>query len=99
VLMAAQAGVDAVDLAVASMAGSTSQPSLNAVVAALQHHERHTGLDLEALQQLDNYWRAVRRYYAPFETDSGSSAEVYLHEIPGGQYTNYWQQAEALGLG
>lgn len=99
-LAAVEAGVDAVDLAVASMAGSTSQPSLNGIAAALQHHPRGTGFDLEALQQLDNYWRGVRKYYKAFEGEQGgASAEVYLYEIPGGQYTNFWQQAEALGLG
>src|SRR5690625_2120732 len=100
VFAAAEAGVDAVDLAVAALAGASSQPSLNGVVAALRHHPRSTGFDLEALQGLDNYWSGVRKYYRAFEsTKSVASAEVYLYEIPGGQYTNFWQQAEALGLG
>ena len=99
ILAAVQAGVDAVDVAIASMAGSASQPSMNGIVAALAHHPRSTGFDLEALQRLDAYWAAVRRYYQAFETQQNTlSAEVYLTEIPGGQYTNLWQQAEALGL-
>lgn len=98
-LAAADAGVDAVDVAIASMAGATSQPSLNSLVAALQWHPRSTDMDLASLQQLDDYWAAVRRYYAAFETDQNLvSADVYLNEIPGGQYTNLFQQAEALGL-
>lgn len=99
-LAASDAGVDAVDVAIASMAGATSQPSLNGIVAALQRHPRSTQFDLNALQQLDDYWSAVRRHYGAFETHQNAvSAEVYLNEIPGGQYTNLWQQAEALGLG
>src|SRR5581483_3347743 len=89
VLRAADAGVDVVDLALASMSGSTSQPNLNSVVAALQHTPRDTGLDLPALNELSDYWEAVRAFYAPFDTSPRSgSAEVYLHEMPGGQYTN-----------
>lgn len=100
ILAAVDAGVDAVDLSVASMAGATSQPSLNGIVAALQHHPRHTGFDLHALQKLDNYWGGVKKYYGAFAgTQPTASAEVYLYEIPGGQYTNLWQQADALGLG
>lgn len=99
VLAAVEAGVDAVDLAIAAMAGATSQPSLNGIVAALAHHPRSTGFDLKALQQLDDYWAAVRRYYVAFESEqSVVSAEVYLNEIPGGQYTNLLQQTGAIGL-
>lgn len=99
VLAAAEAGVDAVDGAIAALAGGTSQPALNGIVAALQHHPRSTGMDLAALQRLDDYWSVVRTYYAAFETKQDPvSAEVYLTEIPGGQYTNLWQQAQALGL-
>src|SRR5690606_32362594 len=74
-------------------------PSLNALVAALERTERDTGLDGAALQQLDEYWEAVRRYYAPFEMGLKSgTAEVYVHEMPGGQYSNLYEQAKALGL-
>ncbi|MBX3148337.1 MAG: pyruvate carboxylase [Gemmatimonadales bacterium] len=100
VLQAAQAGVDAVDLALASMSGSTSQPNLNSVVAALQHTPRDTGLDLDTLNEFSDYWETVRTYYAPFDSAPKSgSAEVYLHEMPGGQYTNLKEQAAAMGVG
>jgi pyruvate carboxylase len=99
VLEASDAGVDIVDLAVASMSGSTSQPNLNSIVAALQHTARDTGLDLGALNEFSDYWEAVRDYYAPFDTAPRSgTAEVYLHEMPGGQYTNLKEQAAAMGL-
>ena len=100
-LMAAwQAGVDAVDGAVASMAGTTSQPPLSAIVAATDHTERATGLDLRAVNDLEPYWEAVRRVYAPFESGLPSpTGRVYTHEIPGGQLSNLRQQAIALGLG
>ncbi|HLS90843.1 MAG TPA: pyruvate carboxylase [Limnochordia bacterium] len=99
VLKAVEAGVDIVDLAISAMSGLTSQPSLNALVAALERTERDTGLDGAALQQLDEYWEAVRRYYAPFEMGLKSgTAEVYVHEMPGGQYSNLYEQAKALGL-
>src|SRR6185369_2376403 len=100
VLEASNAGVDVVDLALASMSGSTSQPNLNSIVAALQHTPRDTGLDLEALNEFSDYWEAVRDYYAPFDTAPRSgTAEVYLHEMPGGQYTNLKEQAASMGLG
>jgi pyruvate carboxylase len=100
-LMAAwQAGVDAVDGAVASMAGTTSQPPLSAIVAATDATERATGLDLRAVNDLEPYWEAVRRVYAPFESGLPSpTGRVYTHEIPGGQLSNLRQQAIALGLG
>jgi pyruvate carboxylase len=99
-LMAADAGVDIVDTAISSMSGLTSQPSMEATVAALQHQERDTHLDFEALLRHADYWEVVREHYAPFECDLRSSApDVYLHEIPGGQYSNLRPQAEALGLG
>lgn len=100
-LMAAiGAGVDAVDAASASMAGTTSQPPLSALVAALAHTERHPGLDLRAVMDLEPYWEAVRRLYAPFESGlSSPTGRVYDHEIPGGQLSNLRQQAIALGLG
>ncbi|MET7318644.1 pyruvate carboxylase [Streptomyces thermoviolaceus] len=99
-LAAAQAGVDAVDGAVASMAGTTSQPSLSALVAATDHGERPTGLDLTAVGDLEPYWEAVRKIYAPFEAGLASpTGRVYHHEIPGGQLSNLRTQAVALGLG
>jgi pyruvate carboxylase len=99
VLSAAEAGVDIADLAIASMSGSTSQPNLNSIVAALQFTKRDTGLDLAALNELADYWEQVRGYYAPFDTAPKSgSAEVYLHEMPGGQFTNLKEQAASMGL-
>jgi pyruvate carboxylase len=93
-------GVDAVDGAAASLAGTTSQPALSAIVAATDHTERPTGLDLAAVCDLEPYWEAVRRVYAPFESGLPSpTGRVYAHEIPGGQLSNLRQQAIALGLG
>jgi pyruvate carboxylase len=100
ILKAAEAGVDVADGAIASMSGTTSQPNLNSVVAALAHTKRDTGVDLDALNQCADYWEVVRGYYAPFDTGPRSgSAEVYIHEMPGGQYTNLKEQADAMGLG
>lgn len=99
VLSAAEAGVDIVDLAIASMSGSTSQPNMNSVVAALQFTKRDTGVDLDTLNEFSDYWEQVRTYYAPFDTSpKAGSAEVYLHEMPGGQFTNLKEQAAAMGL-
>ncbi|MCS7090734.1 MAG: pyruvate carboxylase [Verrucomicrobiota bacterium] len=99
VLAAVEAGADIVDLAIAPLSGSTSQPCLNSIVAALQRHPRDTELDLEALNELADYWEAVREFYAPFDTSPRSgSALVYVHEMPGGQYTNLKEQAAAMGL-
>jgi pyruvate carboxylase len=99
-LFAAEAGVDVVDAALSSMAGLTSQPSLDALVAALERQPRATGLDLGAVQRHSEYWEGVRTYYRPFESDlRAPSSEVYLHEIPGGQYSNLRPQAEAMGVG
>ena len=99
VLQASDAGVDAVDLALASMSGSTSQPNLNSVVAALQHTPRATGIDLEVLNEFSDYWEKVRELYHPFDTaPKTGSAEVYLHEMPGGQYTNLKEQAASMGV-
>jgi pyruvate carboxylase len=99
-LAAIEAGVDAVDAASAPMAGTTSQPSLSALVAATDHSDRDTGLRLESLFELEPYWEAVRRIYAPFESGLPSpTGRVYTHEIPGGQLSNLRQQAIALGLG
>ncbi|MCY0896272.1 MAG: pyruvate carboxylase [Alicyclobacillaceae bacterium] len=98
-LMAAEAGVDIVDVAISSVAGNTSQPSWNALVAALSGSTRGVLDSLEELQQLSNYWEGVRRYYHKYESGLITpSAEVYEHEMPGGQYTNLREQATALGL-
>jgi len=99
VLSAAEAGVDIADLAIASMSGSTSQPNMNSVVAALQFTKRDTGLDLPVLNEYANYWEQVRTFYAPFDSSPrAGSAEVYMHEMPGGQFTNLKEQAAAMGL-
>ncbi|AYY14014.1 pyruvate carboxylase [Actinobacteria bacterium YIM 96077] len=99
-LAAIQAGADAVDGAMASMAGTTSQPPLSAIVAATDHSERPTGLDLRAVGELEPYWEIVRKIYAPFEAGLASpTGRVYHHEIPGGQLSNLRTQAVALGLG
>jgi pyruvate carboxylase len=99
-LAAVDAGVDAVDVACASMAGTTSQPPMSALVGALANTDRDTGLDLAATQDYEPYWEAVRRVYAPFESGlPGPTGRVYHHEIPGGQLSNLRQQAIALGLG
>jgi pyruvate carboxylase len=98
-LAASRAGADAVDVASAPMAGTTSQPSASALVAALAHTERDTGLSLSAVSDLEPYWEAVRHAYRPFESGlSGPTGRVYQHEIPGGQLSNLRQQAIALGL-
>jgi pyruvate carboxylase len=100
ILKAADAGVDVADAAVASMSGTTSQPNLNSIVAALDHTTRATTLDLGALNQYSDYWEAVRTYYRPFDNaPPAGTAEVYEHEMPGGQYTNLREQADAMGLG
>ena len=99
VLAAIDAGIDAVDGAVDAMSGLTSQPNLGSIVAALQGSKRDTGVSLDALKSLSNYWETVRRYYAPFEADMrAGTSDVYLHEMPGGQYTNLREQARAMGL-
>lgn len=97
---AIDAGVDAVDVAAASMAGTTSQVSMSALVAATDGTDRATGLDLDAVMDLEPYWEAIRRLYGPFESGlAGPTGRVYTHEIPGGQLSNLRQQAIALGLG
>jgi pyruvate carboxylase len=107
VLAAIEAGADAVDGALDSMSGLTSQPNLGAIVAALQGDPRDpcrdgsapSGVERRALQSLSDYWEGVRRYYAPFEADiRAGTADVYNHEMPGGQYTNLREQARAIGL-
>jgi pyruvate carboxylase len=99
-LMAAEEGVDIVDCAFAPMAGLTSQPSLNTFVEALRFTDRDTGMSFDDLEATADYWEEVRKDYAPFETGQrAASAEVYLHEMPGGQYANLFQQAQSLGVG
>lgn len=97
---AIEAGVDIVDVAVSSMAGLTSQPSANTLYYALEGTERAPQVDIQGLEQLSRYWEDVRKFYQEFE--SGMNAphtEVYMHEMPGGQYSNLQQQAKAVGLG
>ncbi len=99
VLAAVEAGVDAVDGALDSMSGLTSQPSLGSIVAALKGTARDPKVDLRALQSLSRYWEGVRRQYSPFEPDiRAGTSEVYRHEMPGGQYTNLREQARAVGI-
>lgn len=98
-LAAANAGADVVDVASAPLAGTTSQPSMSALVAAFENTERDTGIDLQAVFDMEPYWEAVRQVYAPFESGiPGPTGRVYKHEIPGGQLSNLRTQAKALGL-
>ena len=100
VLMAADAGVDIIDTAFNNMSGLTSQPALNSVVAALKNTDRDTGIDLNKIQKIDDYWGAVRQVYSEFESDlKTGSAEIYRYEIPGGQYSNLKPQVESFGIG
>jgi pyruvate carboxylase len=100
VLTAADAGVDIADLALASMSGSTSQPNLNSVCASLEGTERDPGIDHDSLNAMSDYWEHVLEFYEPFNTSPrAGSAEVYIHEMPGGQFTNLKEQANAMGLG
>lgn len=99
VLAAVEAGADAVDAAMDSMSGLTSQPNLSSIVAALRGGARDPGLDPEPLRMIAHYWEGVRRYYSVFESDIRSgTADVYRHEMPGGQYTNLREQARAMGI-
>ncbi len=99
-LMAAEEGVDVVDAAMGPLSGMTSQPNLNTLVECLRFHERATGFEFDSLEETAEYWERVRRTYAPFETGQlAPSAETYRHEMPGGQATNLYKQAQAVGLG
>ena len=99
-MMAIEAGVDVVDCALGSLSGLTSQPSFNAMVEMMRFHKRENPYDAKSLNQFSTYWEVVREYYYPFESGMrASSAEVFQHEIPGGQYSNLKSQAIALGLG
>lgn len=98
-LKAIESGVDIVDVSLASMSGLTSQPNFNSLVASLEHHERGREMNLESLNTHSTYFEDVREYYYPFESGlKAGTAEVYDHEIPGGQYSNLRPQAIALGL-
>jgi len=99
VLAAVDAGVDAVDAAMDAFSGNTSQPCLGSIVEALHGSDRDPGLDTESIRRISFYWEAVRNQYAAFESDlKGPASEVYLHEMPGGQFTNLKEQARSLGL-
>jgi pyruvate carboxylase len=99
-LNAVNAGIDTIDCSLASFSGTTAQPNLNSLVALLEGHERENKTNLHSLNAYSNYWEAVREYYYPFESDlKSATAEVYENEIPGGQYSNLRQQADAIGLG
>ncbi|NQY08065.1 MAG: pyruvate carboxylase [Flavobacteriales bacterium] len=98
-LKAIDAGVDIIDVALGGLSGLTSQPNFNAVVEMMEGHERHREFDLPSLNQHSNYWESIREYYYPFESGlKASTAEVFNHEIPGGQYSNLRPQSIALGL-
>jgi pyruvate carboxylase len=98
-LKAVEAGVDIIDVSLASMSGLTSQPNFNSIVAALKYHERGREMNLDSLNQYSTYFEDVREFYYPFESGlKAGTAEVYDHEIPGGQYSNLRPQAIALGL-
>ena len=99
ILAASEAGVDAVDCAMDALSGNTSQATLGSVVSALQNSDRDTGLSMKAIREISDYWEEVRGQYAAFETGmQAPSSEVYLHEMPGGQFTNLKAQAASLGL-
>ena len=99
ILAASEAGVDAVDTAMDAFSGGTSQPCLGSIVEALRHTDRDTELDINDIREINNYWEHVRYQYVAFESGSSAPAsEVYLHEMPGGQFTNLKAQARSLGL-
>lgn len=99
ILAAAEAGVDAVDCAMDALSGNTSQATLGTVVESLKGQERDTGLDIGAIREISNYWEGARAHYAAFESGlQAPASEVYLHEMPGGQFTNLKAQARSLGL-
>ena len=98
-LKAIEAGVDVVDLSISALSGLTSQPNFNSMVAMMQQHEREQKIDLKQLNAFSAYWESVRKYYYSFETElRAGTADVYEHEIPGGQYSNLRPQARGLGL-
>ncbi len=98
-LKAIESGVDVIDVALSALSSLTSQPNFNSMVAMMQGHERSRGVNLKSLNRYSNYWEEVRKFYYPFETElKAGTAEVYDHEIPGGQYSNLRPQARSLGL-
>jgi pyruvate carboxylase len=98
-LRAIEAGVDVVDVAISSLSSLTSQPNFNSVAAMMQGHPREKTINLQQLNQFSSYWESIRKYYYPFETElRAGTADVYDHEIPGGQYSNLRPQARGLGL-
>ncbi|HEY4799649.1 MAG TPA: pyruvate carboxylase [Bacteroidia bacterium] len=99
-LKAIEAGVDVVDVALGGLSGLTSQPNFNSIVEMMKFHKRENKFDIESLNKFSNYWEDVREYYYPFESGlKASTAEVFYHEMPGGQYSNLVQQAAGLGVG
>ncbi len=99
ILNAAKVGLDIADAAMAPLSGGTSQPNLNTIAAALKFDKRNTGLDTDKIDLLADYWRSVREYYTAFESETlPATADLYKHEMPGGQYTNLYEQARSLGL-
>ncbi len=99
ILAAAESGVDAADVAMDAFSGNTSQPTLGSIVEALRFTDRDTGLDMAAIRKISDYWEEVRLHYAAFESaQQAPSSEVYLHEMPGGQFTNLKAQARSMGL-
>jgi len=97
---AIEAGVDIIDTALGSMSGLTSQPSANSLYYAMKGGKREVRADIDALEQLSTYWQDVRTFYSDFESGMNSPhSEIYVHEMPGGQYSNLQQQAKAVGLG
>jgi pyruvate carboxylase len=99
ILNGSEAGLDIADAALAPMSGGTSQPNLNAIAEAVRFTDRPTGLNGDHLDALARYWEVVRDYYKPFETVMlPATGDLYQHEMPGGQYTNLYQQAKAIGL-
>jgi pyruvate carboxylase len=99
IVRATEQGVDIVDCAMAALSGGTSQPNLNTIVETLRFTPRETGLDSDRLTEISEYWRNIREFYTPFESPTlAAAADLYSHEMPGGQYTNLYMQARALGL-
>src|SRR5690606_38911232 len=99
IIAAADAGVDCVDAAMDAFSGNTSQPTFGSVVEAFRHTDRDTGISMERVREISDYWEQVRAHYGAFETgQQAPSSEVYLHEMPGGQFTNLKAQARSLGL-
>jgi len=99
-LKAVEAGVDVIDVALGGLSGLTSQPNFNSIVEMLKYHERNNPMNTNSMFEYSNYWEGVREYYYPFESGlRAGTGEVYMHEIPGGQYSNLKPQAQSLGLG